>query len=324
MFVVAMLGLSAQRIIPVLRKRIFRGVKPLVTTETTLINPLDGYARPRIDFQTTTTIWRGDELIKRRVRDWMRLIGEDGYSGVRESVARKDLTIYTGTYSVFPLPVAEWIYVRYAGPPGNIIIDGFSGGPPRGIAAGVMGYEYHGIDLNQDQIDQNEAVVERLEVENVFYYCEDALDMIGLFEELDIKGHLGFCSPPYHTVEVYSDDPLDLSVCSTYDDFDYAMQNVAHSYFNVLHPGAFMICIAANFRDKKGELIDFRGHTVRNFQEAGFLFWQDIILSKNFGSAAKRSTNAWRGKKLVPRHEHIIVMRMPGENNKADRKRVRI
>ncbi len=297
-----------------LRKRIFRGVKDLVTTETTLINPLDGYARPRIDFQTTTTIWRADELIKRRVRDWMRLIGEDGYSGVRESVARKDLTIYTGTYSVFPIPVAEWIYVRYAGPPGSVIIDGFSGGPPRGIAAGVMGYEYHGIDLSQKQIDENDKVIERLEVENVFYYCEDALFLADLCSDEGItKGDLGFCSPPYHTVEVYSDDPQDLSMAPTYEDFDMAMGTAAMQYFQVLRPGAFMICIAANFRDKKGGLIDFRGHTVMNFQEAGFIFWQDIILSKNFGSAAKRSTNAWKGMKLVPRHEHVLVFRMPDD-----------
>jgi hypothetical protein len=63
---------------------------------------------------------------------------------------------------------------------------------------------------------------------------------------------------------------------------------------------------------KTGELIDFRSHTVENFRDAGFIFWQEIILSKNFGSAAKRSTNSWKNFKLVPIHEFLLVFRTPG------------
>jgi hypothetical protein len=70
--------------------------------------------------------------------------------------------------------------------------------------------------------------------------------------------------------------------------------------------------VVGNFRDKKtGELIDFRGHTVENFREVGFIFWEDVILSRNFGSAASRASNAWKGHKLVRRHEHLLVFRKP-------------
>jgi hypothetical protein len=79
-----------------------------------------------------------------------------------------------------------------------------------------------------------------------------------------------------------------------------------------MKPGAFVCIIVGPFRDKKsGELVDFRAHTVDNFREAGFIFWQEIILSKNFGSAAKRSTNSWKGLKLVPIHEFLLVFRTP-------------
>jgi len=66
-----------------------------------------------------------------------------------------------------------------------------------------------------------------------------------------------------------------------------------------------------NFRDKNGELIDFPGHTIENFQEVGFTYWQQVVLSKNFASAAKRSTNSWRGQKLVPTHEFLLVFKNP-------------
>ncbi len=298
--------------------KIFRGEKKLQRTKHTLTKPKDGYVRPKIDFKTTTTVWRVDELIKRRVRDWMRLLGEDGYSGIRESVARKDLTIYTGTYSVFPVPLVEWVLVRYAGKPGSMILDAFAGGPPRGIVAGMMGYNYHGYDISEKQIEHNERIVESFELTTIKYHLENAINVNKTKRMYDFA----FTGPPYWNVEVYSDDPDDFSTFKTYEEFDDGMYAVAEAHYPVMKPNSFVCLTAANFRDKKtGGLIDFRGDTVRNYQDAGFLFHQDVILSKNFGSAAKRSTNAWKGKKLVPTHEHLLVFQKPGEKKK---KRVRL
>jgi hypothetical protein len=82
-----------------------------------------------------------------------------------------------------------------------------------------------------------------------------------------------------------------------------------------MKPGAFVCIVVANFRAKDGELTDFRGDTVANFREAGFTFWQDVVLSRNFASAAVRASNAWKGMKLVPRHEHLLVFRKPEVRN---------
>ncbi len=291
----------------------FRRVKKLSRTKTTLINPLVGYSRPRIDFQTSTTIWHVDEMIKRRVRDWMRLMGEDGYSGVRESVARKDLTIYTGTYSVFPVPLMEWILIRYGGKDGNKILDAFAGGPPRGLASGIMGYEYHGFDISKKQIKANKAFCKRLEVPNTTYHVGDARDV----GQCGLKFGAAVTCPPYYNIEVYSDDERDFSNLPTYNDFNKAMRKVAKAHRPVMKVGSFVCIIVGNFRDKKTkELIDFRSDTVKNFKDAGFIFHQDVILCKNFGSAAKRAANAWRGHKLVPRHEHLLVFQTPKLLNK--------
>lgn len=296
----------------------FRGEKKLHTTKHTLIKPRDGYARPKMGFDTSTTIWHVDELIKRRVRDWMRLLGEDGYSGQRESVARKDLTIYTGTYSVFPVPLVEYIMMRYGGEPGSVILDPFAGGPPRGLACGIMGYIYHGYDVNKDQIKTNQLACQNHDVPNVYFHHGDARYF---YDDGDDREYdMSITCPPYYDLEVYSDQEDDLSTFKSYGDFDDAMKLVPRQMIQCLKPGAFVCIVVANFRDKKtGDLIDFRGHTVENFLDAGFVFWQDVILCKNFGSAAKRASNAWKGQKLVPRHEHLLVFAKPKNKNGRSR-----
>ena len=119
--------------------------------------------------------------------------------------------------------------------------------------------------------------------------------------------------PPYYDLETYSDLPDDLSNLPTYEAFNYGMFACVLAHMRVLKPGTFACVVVGLFRNKEGELVDFRGHTVLNFQEAGFLFHQDVVLSKNFGSAAIRASNAWRGRKLVPLHEHLLVFKKPDD-----------
>lgn len=287
--------------------------KTLYTSRPLLIKAKDGYVRPgpgKEWFATTTTVWRVDELIRRRVRDWRRLTGETGHTGERTGTFREDHdSAYTGTHSVFPAPLVEWILLRYGGPVGGRVLDAFAGGPPRALVSSIMGMEYHGFEIRQQQIDENLAVIKRLKLDGIHYHLGDARFMeadIGLFD-------IALTCPPYFNLEVYSDQADDISSFKTYDEFNAAMWLCAHAHKAKMKPGAFVCIVVGPFRDKKtGELVDFRAHTVDNFREEGFIFWQEIILSKNFGSAAKRSTNAWKGHKLVPMHEFLLIFRTPG------------
>src|SRR6478609_1161450 len=96
--------------------------KPLYRPKPLLITPKEGYSRPeqgKMWFQTTTTVWRVDELIRRRVRDWRRLTNETGHTGSRNETMRTDHnSVYTSTHSTFPAPLVEWVLLRYA-PPGG-------------------------------------------------------------------------------------------------------------------------------------------------------------------------------------------------------------
>lgn len=284
--------------------------KVLKTSRPLLITPQEAYVRPSQGkdwFGTSTTIWNVDELIKRRVRDWRRLTGETGHSGARDETFRKDHnSVYTGTHSVFPAPLMEMIIVRYGGSAGSHILDAFAGGPPRGLVASIMGHRYTGFEIRQDQIDENEALLKKLKLKGARYVKSD-----GRFIDCDDMFDCAITCPPYFDLEQYSEQPDDISNLGSYAEFNASMWLCSIAHFERLKPGAFACIIVGNFRDKKGELIDFPSDTIVNFKEAGFLFWQDIILSKNFASAAVRAGNAWKGMKLVPRHERLLVFRKP-------------
>lgn len=286
--------------------------KTLVTSKPLLTTAQQGYVRPpqgKAWFQTTTTVWRADELIRRSVRDWRRLMGETGHTGERTQSMRQDHdSAYTGTHSVFPAPLIEWILLRYA-PPGCHILDAFAGGPPRAVVASIMGYKYTGYEIRQEQIDENLKLLKELKLVGANYCLAD-----GRFGCSDSNSFdFALTCPPYFDLEVYSDLPSDLSNMGSYGSFNAGMAFSALAHFDALKPGAFVCMVVGPFRDKKtGELIDFPAHTVVNFREAGFVYWQQIVISKNFASAATRSTNAWRGHKLVPSHEFCLVFRKSG------------
>lgn len=293
------------------------GGRTLYRSRPLLLTPQEAYTRPspgKAWFQTTTSVWRVDEIIKRSVRDWRRLTGETGHTGERAETMRADHdSVYTGTHSVFAAPLVEWILLRYGGEPGGRILDAFAGGPPRGLVTSIMGYQYIGFEIRQEQIDENEHTLGQLGLSNYTYCLGDGRYLAGDIGTFDAA----LTCPPYYNLETYSDLENDLSNLATYGEFNFGMYSCAVAHAKVMKAGAFVCIVIGNFRDKKGELVDFRADTVENFRAAGFLFWQEIILSRNFGSAAQRSTNAWRGKKLVPIHEFLLIFRQP-EDKKVD------
>lgn len=292
--------------------------KVLKTTKFNLFSAAKGYIRPKeygsLWWTTTTSIWAMDEIIGRRTRDWRRLLGETGHSGERTQTMRSDHdSIYTGTHSVFPVPLAEWIILRYAPPEGGVILDAFAGGPPRAVVSAFMNYSYIGYEIRQEQIDENLRAIENLGLSgSVEYRNSDGTQLFGC-EPNSID--FGITCSPYFNLEVYSNLPEDLSNMRSYDEFHEAMFRCAKSYFRVMKPGAFVCLVTCPFRvggDKdENELLDFPGDTIDNMRMAGFMLWQKIVLSRNFASAASRSTTSWKGKKLINRHEELLVFRKP-------------
>lgn len=288
--------------------------KVLHRSRPLLLSAQQAYVRPtqgKAWFATTTSVWRTDELIRRRVRDWKRLMDETGHDGSRaQSMRTNHDSVYTATHSVFPAPLMEWIVLRYGGDIGSRILDSFAGGSVRGVVSSIMGHQYHGVEVRKEQIEENESVLSKLGLTGAIYHHTDARDLGNVGSDFDAA----ITCPPYWNLEVYSEQPDDISTSSTYWEFNAAMAFSAEAQFGALKPGAFSSVVVGNFRDKKGELVDFRAHTIENWRAAGFIWHQEVCIVKNFGSAVLRSGNSWKGKKLVPVHEYLLVFRKPEES----------
>lgn len=274
------------------------------------------YVKPPLDFKTSTTVWSVDELIRKRYADWRKILQEDGLTGNRENSHRKPGSAYSGTHSVFPAPLAEWIYLRYAGDAPSKILDPFAGGPPRGAVAAVMGHQYHGIEIRREAIEENYGILDNLGL-TAYYHLGDSRTYdpdVGKFD-------FSIACPPYYNLEIYSDLEEDLSNLPTYGEFLDEMLPVAQNTFRLLKEGKFCALIVGNFRNDPDKpngttmdkyIVDFRGDTVKLYEKAGFRLFQDIVLKRSAGSAAVRAGRHWSGgMKLVAMHEYLLVFRKP-------------
>jgi len=85
------------------------------------------------------------------------------------------------------------------------------GGSVRGIVANYLGYQYYGIDLSKPQIEANIKQCGEIIPDNLpSYYNANSEDMDNILPS-DIFYDMLFTCPPYHDLEVYSDDIDDLS-----------------------------------------------------------------------------------------------------------------
>ena len=262
--------------------------------------------KTRPTFQTSTTVWKL-EGNKGEEKRWKKHFPDDGRRGNRAG-ARTDQwgTIFSGTYSRFFFTLARDILSRWGPEQPGKVLDPFCGGPVRGAAATLQGHEYHGFDVRKEAIQENQEFSKDNRLE-AHYHHGDARTL----RDGPAKFDFAYTSPPYFNLETYSDQKDDLSSFKTYDDFNEAMKKVARTMTRKMKSNSFVCIVVGNFRDQKGQMIDFRGDTVRNFQDAGFQFWQDVILHKPNGSAPVRASSAWKGKKLVRVHEYLLVLRTP-------------
>lgn len=128
-----------------------------------------------------------------------------------------ELNTLNGT-SVFDPVLCEIAY-RWFSPKGGVILDPFAGGSVRGIVAALLNRQYIGCDLRQEQVTANQEQWKELNQDSEYppvWVCGDSKDITEHAQ--GIEADLIFTCPPYADLEVYSDDPRDLSTMK-YQDF---------------------------------------------------------------------------------------------------------
>lgn len=189
----------------------------------------------------------------------------------------------------------------------------------RGVVASVMGYEYTGIDLRQEQVAANAVQAE--------WICSDVAckpnwicgDSVSVSDIAAGQYDFFFTCPPYGDLEVYSDDPRDLSAM-THDAFMIAYRQIIKASCSMLKPDSFAAIVIGDFRGKDGYYRNFVGETVSTFQAAGFRLYNEAILLTAIGSLPVRITKQFEsGRKLGKTHQNILVF-CNGDAKAATRK----
>ena len=209
----------------------------------------------------------------------------------------------TGT-SVFDPCLCEQQYIWYTNP-GDHILDPFAGGSVRGIVAEQTGRKYTGIDLRAEQVEANRQQAAEICSTPPTWIVGDSLN---IDEHVDGQAFdFIFTCPPYGDLEVYSDDARDLSNKDA-DDFDRDYTEVLLKAANHLKPDRFASIVVGNYRDRRGNLRDLCGLTIRAMEQAGMAYYNDAILVTPAGSLPIRIAKQFNGsRKIGRRHQYVLT-----------------
>ena len=244
---------------------------------------------------------------KNRRDEWKKL-------GIKSELGREEnltfdshLTTDTlGGTSIFDPVLCELMYKWYIPDKGDNIIDCFAGGSVRGVVAEQSGYKYHGVDLRKEQVESNYVNAEEIgcNMENVKWYTGDSNKIDEVIEEKDFD--FMFTCPPYHDLEVYSDDENDISNMN-FDEFVDIYSNILVKTGDKVKENRFAAVVISDIRDKQGFYRDLTGVTKRSMERAGFKLYNDIILINAVGTGALRARQSMRNRKNVRLHQNVLV-----------------
>ena len=252
-------------------------------------------------------------------KKWWIDLGIKSEEGRQENLLKYSKTIAPeGLTSIFDPVLCEIAY-RWFASPGAQILDPFAGGSVRGITAAYLDHNYTGLELSKTQVEANQKQAEQL-LENqkgtVTWIIGDSN------KTLDEMPHsfafdLIFSCPPYADLEVYSDDPDDISNMP-YPKFLEIYRSIIKKTVSKLKNDRFAIWVISEVRDKKtGIYRNFVPHTIQAFEDAGMSFYNEAIFLNAVGNTAMRAGNYFTGSRKLGRiHQNVLIF-VKGDPKKA-------
>jgi DNA modification methylase len=213
--------------------------------------------------------------------------------------------------SVFDPVLAELVY-RWFSKEGSLIFDPFAGGSVRGIVAGLLDRRYFGIDLSERQIAANiNQKTDLCPQKDINWVVDDSLNLNKYFprvvNENEMQADLLFSCPPYADLEKYSDDPRDLSSMK-YEEFKENYKKIIAKAYKNLNNNRFACFLVGEVRDKNGVYYNFVSDTISAFKEAGFEFYNEIILVTAVASLSLRCGRGFsKSRKIGKTHQNLLV-----------------
>jgi len=221
--------------------------------------------------------------------------------------------------SIFDPVLCELAY-RWWAPANANILDPFAGGSVRGLVASHLGHRYTGVDLSYTQIKANHDNAREVGVgaHAPTWHAGDSRNIVALAGHAAPYNMLLTC-PPYADLEVYSDDPADISTLG-YPEFLDAYREILHAAASLLERNSFLVIVVSEVRDPAGHYRGLVPDTTRIMHEAECWLYNEAILVNMVGTLALRtSRNFPPGRKLGRTHQNVLVY-VKGDGMAAARK----
>nr|WP_049235559.1 DNA methyltransferase [Serratia marcescens] len=220
------------------------------------------------------------------------------------------------TTSIFDPVMCELAY-RWFSPEGGTVIDPFAGGSVRGVVAAKLGRQYLGCDLRSEQVEANRQQWAQIDSDGgaaPHWHCGDSRDIHQHFK--GAQADFLFSCPPYADLEVYSDDPADISTLN-YPEFVIAYRQIIKNALSLLKEDRFACFVVGEVRDAKGIYRNFVSDTVLAFCDAGAAYYNEAILVTQAGSLPVRAGKMFSAsRKLGKTHQNVLVF-VKGDPRKA-------
>ena len=217
--------------------------------------------------------------------------------------------------SIFDPVLCELLY-RWFTPADGLVLDPFAGGSVRGLVAAKLGRGYIGHELRGEQVEANRLQANEFSLDEIMpiWITGDSRNIDKTCA--DVQADFVFSCPPYADLEVYSDDPSDLSTLS-YAEFKAAYFEIITKACVQLKQDRFACFVVGDVRDKKGNYYNFVGDTVEAFKAAGLEYYNEAILVTAVGSLPIRAGRQFSaGRKLGKTHQNVLVF-VKGDGKKA-------
>jgi hypothetical protein len=203
-------------------------------------------------------------------------------------------------------PVLCELMYKWFCPPGGVVSDPFAGSSVSGMVAAHLGFRFWGMDLSADQVACNRKVIATLPADRPrpeWVHGNSAEDYAARAPEVDF----GFTCPPYFDLEVYSEDPGDLSHMD-WDGFRDAYDRVVRNLCSRLKADRFIGVVIGDVRDGDGNWRDLPAFTTRLFRRHGLHLYNEGFLLTPVGSLSVRTGRQFEmTRKLGKAHQQVFV-----------------
>ena len=243
---------------------------------------------------------------KSRKEYWITSFGIQSELGREDTQSRTMFWDTPSNVSIFDPVLCELMYDWFS-PKDGKVLDPFAGGSVRGIIAEELGRKYTGIDLSESQIIANQKQSQKPN-----WIVGDSFDVL---DELNDKFYdFVFTCPPYYDLEVYTDNPKDISTMDV-DSFDMKYKSILQKSVNKLKNNRFYGIVVSEVREPSvtgnystGRYRGLVRKTIDILESAGLDFYNDMILFNSQRQASRiGKTYFERNRKIPSVHQNILI-----------------